>query len=197
LDLEEIVGSPGSDFERQRIKRDLERDIERKRWRDQKQYEKRERERIGATVWFEQNVENYKQKVKEEKEVQADSVAHDVALRREMRETKRIERLEMEKRQEEYEKMRTRWREEDERKARERALDEKRQREVSWNRLEVKKTTLAREREEWKKEQNQRDMRREFEKEMREKRQQMENERDHSVAQDLERIQEQKKNVTK
>jgi len=40
-------------------------------------------------------------------------------------------------------------------------------------------------------------MKREFEKEMRERRQIMENERDHSVAQDLERIQKKKKNVTK
>jgi len=188
--VDDIIGDMVSDFERQRIKSDLEREREKKKIKDQKLYEKRERDRMGAAAWFEYKEQELKQKSKEERQIQADSVAHDVALRNEIREARRKDRHEMNKRHEEYEKMEKRWRDEDERRERERALDERREREVAWSRIESKKASLDREREEWKKEREKRDEQRAFEKEMREKRWQAEKERDHSVAQDLEKIKE-------
>jgi len=179
-----------SDFERQRIKSDLERERERKKIREERLHEKRERERIGAAAWFDDKEQQLKQKTKEEREIQADFVAHDVELRKEIREARRTDRLEMNRRHDEYEKMQKRWREEDERRERERGLDERREREVAWSRLDSKKATLEREREEWRKEYEKREEQRAFEKEMRENRWQAEKERDHSVAQDLEKIKE-------
>jgi len=190
LDADEIIGDSVSDFERHRIKSDLERERERKKLRDQRLYEKQERERLGASVWFEQRAERLKQNTEEEREIQADSVAHDVAVRKEIREARRGDRQEIDSRHEEYEKMQKKWIEEDERREREKSLDEKREREVAWARLESKKAALAREREEWKKEREKREEQRAIDKEIREKRWEADKERDHSVAQDLSRVQE-------
>jgi len=187
-DVDEIIGDLVSDFERQRLKSDLESEREKKRIRDQRLHEKKERERMGASAWFEQNEERIKSKTKEDHLKQADSVARDVAERKEIREVRRIDRQDIDKRHDEYEKMQKQWKEEDERREKEKGLDEKRDREVVWARLDSKKTALTREREEWKKEREQREEKRAFDKEMREKRWQAEKERDHSVAQDLAKV---------
>jgi len=125
--------------------------------------------------------------------IQADSVAHDVALRKEIREARRADKQDIDKRHEEYGKMQKRWIEEDDRREKEKSLDEKREREVAWSRLETKKAALARERDEWKIEREKREEQRAFEKDMREKRWEAEKERDHSVAQDLAKVQEKQK----
>jgi len=190
VDVDDLIGDEVSEFERQRIKSDLEREREKKKIRDEKLHERRERERMGAAAWFEYKEQELKQKEKEEREVRADSVAHDVALRKEIREARRADRLEIDRRHEEYEKMQKRWKEEDESREREKAIDERREREAVWARLDTKKAALSREREEWAKEREKRDEQRAFDKEIREKREQAQKERDHSVAQDLAKIKE-------
>jgi len=61
LDVDQIIaGESVSDFERQRIKSDLESERERKRIRDQRMHEKKERERMGASAWFAQKEEQEK-----------------------------------------------------------------------------------------------------------------------------------------
>jgi len=189
LDVDDLIGDSISDFERQRIKSDLERERERKKIREQRVHERQERERLGASAWFDQRAERLKQDKKEEREIQADSVAHDVAVRKEIREARRTDRQEMDDRHVEYEKMQKLWKEEDESREREKSLDEKREREVVWARLESKKAALTRDREEWKKEREKREEQRAIEKELREKRWEAEKERDHSVAQDLLKVQ--------
>jgi len=105
VDVDDLIGDEVSEFERHRIKSDLERERERKKIRDEKLHEKRERERMGAAAWLEYKEQEIKQKEKEEREARADSVAHDVALRKEIREARRADRLEIDRRHEEYEKM--------------------------------------------------------------------------------------------
>jgi len=84
--------------------------------------------------------------------------------------------------------MRQRWRQEDERRHRERAEDEKRERENAWSRADVNRKILNREKEEAGKELQKREDQRAYEKELRENKWKMQQERDFSVEQDLERI---------
>uniref|UniRef100_A0A6B2LB89 Uncharacterized protein n=1 Tax=Arcella intermedia TaxID=1963864 RepID=A0A6B2LB89_9EUKA len=181
------VGDTAEEFERLRLKSDLERERERKRLRDQRQRERQERERIGASAWFQQQEELREQEKKQQKEKEEDDLANMVFNMNQQRELRKAEKIEINKRFDEYEKMKRRWKEEDERRERERNLDEKREREVAWSRLDSKKSALQREREEWKKEYEQREKQREIEKEIRENREKAQKERDHSVLFDLER----------
>jgi len=113
---------------------------------------------------------------------------YDITLRNETRKEKEQERVDSLRRHEEYEKMKHKWCEEDERRHRERAADEKKDRENAWGRSDLNRKLLDREKEEARKELEKRDEQRAYEKDLREKRWQIQQERDYSLQQDLDRI---------
>jgi len=188
LEVDDIIGDLVEDFRVQRIKSDQERERELKKLRDQNKYEKRERERTGAEAWFDYRNEQLKKEEAEKKKSDSYDPYYDISLRNEIRKEKQQEKAESLSRHEEYEKMRQRWREEDERRHRERAEDEKRDRENAWSRTDVNRKILNREKEEASKELQKREEQRAYEKELRENKWKMQQERDFSVEQDLDRI---------
>jgi len=134
-------------------------------------------------------VRNKQKKVKKEKKKEDSySAYYDINLRNETRKERQAEKIESDRRQEEYNKMRQKWREDDERKSRERAADERKERENVWARADLNRKLLAREKEEARKELEQREEQRAYENDIREKRWQAQQERDYSTEQDLDRI---------
>jgi len=190
LDVDDIIGDLVEDFRAQRIKSDQERDRELKRIRDQNKYEKKERERMGASAWYDYRDEQLKNELKEKKKEKEDAYDpyYDINLRNEVRKERLQERAESLHRHEEYEKMRQRWHEEDERRHREKAEDEKKDRENAWSRSDVNRKILNREKEEAQKELEKRDEQRAFDKELRENKWKIQQERDFSIEYDLDRI---------
>jgi len=131
---------------------------------------------------------NYRKKKQKKKKSHPYDPYYDISLRTEIRKEKQQEKGESLRRQEEYEKMRQGWRQEDERRHRERAEDEKKERENAWSRADVIRKILIREKEEAGKELQKREEQRAYEKEQRENKWKMQQERDFSTEQDLDRI---------
>jgi len=172
-----------------RIISDMTRDNERKAFRTGKEYERQERQKMGASAWFSMQEQRRKENEKEQKEINADELAHDVTFRKELRDIRREEREAMQQRIHENEKMEAQKREEEARRERERLADERKEREEAWARQELKRDKLRRERKAYREECERREREKEIQKSIEANREKLQQERDHSVASDLARIQ--------
>eukprot|EP01125_Pyxidicula_operculata_P006410 TRINITY_DN2223_c0_g1_i1.p1 TRINITY_DN2223_c0_g1~~TRINITY_DN2223_c0_g1_i1.p1 ORF type:complete len:305 (+),score=79.43 TRINITY_DN2223_c0_g1_i1:433-1347(+) len=177
-----------SHFQKERMSRDVERERERSALKAKSHYEKRERDRLGASAWFDLQEQRAKDQAKQEKEISADSMAHDVQLRKELRELKRDARQDMNKRQDDFEKMRMRWREEDEKRSRSQYADEKHQREEQWRRDQFRKDQLSREKDEYRREYEQRMRERDVRKRIEDNKYSYSTDKDYSAEFDLDKI---------